>query len=275
MAIITISQQVGSSENKIATQLAERLNYTLIDKKGIRKLASEYACDAGCGIPSIINENKPNFINEFTINYTFYNHLICAVIFDAVSQDNVVIKGRGANFLLFGQPNVFCVRIIAPLAQRVATVQEALSNGEKAETIVNKEDLAQKKFIRFFHNQEISNPNYYDMILNTDKIGDNEVLEILFNRIKTLTQRNFTQKEEHQRLKNLSIERQIKAMIMKKKYDFSSWGDLNVGVHVDGNVTLSGIVNNDLQKTKIENCIKLVSIDKVVKNEMVVISPTY
>ena len=64
-------------------------------------------------------------------------------------------------------------------------------------------------------------------------------------------------------------------MIMKKKCDFSSWGNLKVGVHVDEGVTLSGIVNNELQKIKIEDCAHLVPIDKVVNNQIVVINATY
>lgn len=272
MAIVTVSQQAGSLESNMAARLAERLNYELIDKTEIQKLVAEYACDAGSGIPSIVDESIPDWISHLIMHKSFYKHLIRAVIYDAASQGNVVIKGRGANFLLFGLPDVLCFRIAAPLARRVATLRKQMPGGAEAELLVVKEDCAQQKFVHFFHGQDIGNPDYYDMIINTGKVDRDEVFQILLNRVNALKQRSVAGTQACQWMKNLSIEMRIKAMILKKEAVPPNWKNLSVYIGEDGCVTLSGIATSDFQKAMVGDCAMAVLRDRRVTNDMAVIS---
>jgi len=113
MAIINVSRQPHSSSNEIA----EKLNYRVIDKSTINNKVKDFHCNFSDELQDLANEKKPGFFKNFFTNQQLYNCLVQSIIFEEASHDNVVINGRGGQYIL-SRPYVLNIRVIAPFDLR-------------------------------------------------------------------------------------------------------------------------------------------------------------
>ena len=84
----------------------------------------------------------------------------------------MTLVGRGANVITARLPNVFHVRLVAPIATRIrhAAAFYHLSEAEAAK-LVREQDNARRRYVRRFFNSEIDDPSLYDVTLNTGRLG--------------------------------------------------------------------------------------------------------
>jgi len=84
----------------------------------------------------------------------------------------VILVGRGASVITARLPNVFHVRLVAPLATRIRHAAEyyRLSEAEAA-MLVMERDQARRRYLRRYLNAEIDDPTLYDVTLNTGRLG--------------------------------------------------------------------------------------------------------
>ena len=82
-----------------------------------------------------------------------------------------VIVGRGANFILPPEKRI-SIRVIAPLENRISNVcrQFNVSEDEARRRVLRRESK-RSAFVRQMFHAKISNPQHYDMVLNTGKMG--------------------------------------------------------------------------------------------------------
>ena len=84
---------------------------------------------------------------------------------------NVIIVGRGANFVL-PRERIFKVRIIAPMELRIKYFMDDRGYTKaEAEQYVVKTENNRKAFVRKYFNADIADPAHYDIIINTEKIS--------------------------------------------------------------------------------------------------------
>lgn len=87
-------------------------------------------------------------------------------------QGNVILIGRGANLVTRNLPNVFHVRLVAPLERRITRTQEMHNLSKKAAMeLIHKEDQGRERYLKKYFNQNVDDPLLYDLILNTDLIS--------------------------------------------------------------------------------------------------------
>jgi cytidylate kinase len=83
---------------------------------------------------------------------------------------NAILVGRGASYIL-PQAETFRVRIIAPLEYRIRRVMEDRKYDKaQAEQYVVKRENDHKSFVRKYFNADVTDPNHYDIIINTGKV---------------------------------------------------------------------------------------------------------
>ncbi len=166
MAVITISRQMGSLGTEIAQEVAGKLQYEYLDREGIEQGLTAH----GLAVPEVekFDEKSPPFWVNWQIQGRKFYHAMQMVIYKAARRGNVVIVGRGGQFLLKGIPGVLHIRIIAPFQDRVQRlVAKDGENEKELLRILKQSDRDSGGFIRTFFDADWENADLYDLTINT------------------------------------------------------------------------------------------------------------
>ena len=185
--IITISREPGSGGSEIARRLSRALNMDLIGGQIIQHVAD--SAKMSRKVIESLDEKEVSFRDTLLMSLfgesrpwpaDYLKHLT-RVIGTIGAFGNVIIVGRGANFIL-PQEKTFKVRIIAPLELRIKYIMD--DSGYKraeAEQYVVKRENNGKAFIRKYYNVDVADPKYYDIIINTEKISIGQATESIIS----------------------------------------------------------------------------------------------
>lgn len=182
---ITISRETGSGGKKISELLAKKLNLKIYDKKLVtliaktaqkrRKIIKSLDEKTQNAISSIIN----SFFGFKSLPESAYIKSLCKVVLGIVSNHSAIFVGRGANFVL-PKESTLRVRIIAPFKTRVMqTRTHEKINLEKAREKIRKIHKQRKDFVTKYFSKNISNANYYDLVINTERLDLKKASQII------------------------------------------------------------------------------------------------
>ncbi len=198
MRAITISREYGSGGGEIATRIARRLDWRLIDHEIVERVASEM----GTSIEEAEarDERTEGFLARafnslqylepaymagastevLLANEETYLETVSRIVRAAAAQGHVVIVGRGSQVLLAQQRDVLHVRIIAPFEKRVAYVmqREGLDQAT-AESRIKMKDHDRMKHLETAYHQKPADAHLYDIVLNTSFLTLDSAVEII------------------------------------------------------------------------------------------------
>ncbi len=183
MAIITISRQMGTGAHQIATDLAKRLKYSLVDDAKILALATAY----GLSREEIqwVDEKPPATITDEDRRYAALLSGIELLLLECCRQGNVIIYGRGAQDLLAGMENVLRLRFVAPFDVRVEKFAEReWLDPDLAKTLIRKSDHQRNGFISYYFEREWNDPLGYDLVFNTCCLSPGSVVESIVAAVR-------------------------------------------------------------------------------------------
>ena len=97
---------------------------------------------------------------------------------------NVILVGRGSNFISAHFPHVYHVRLIAPLKDRVRHIVEYY-NLRPAEAAQKVHDLdeGRRRYVRRYFRADIADPLHYHLTINTAYTGFQKAAQIIANLI--------------------------------------------------------------------------------------------
>ncbi|MFZ2041199.1 MAG: cytidylate kinase-like family protein [Desulfobacterales bacterium] len=189
MSVITISRQFGAGGITLGQQLAKKLGYGFIYEEIIEKVAEKAAVskdwvksldkDGG----GTLSNFMAGFVPSRLIDHIFdtqrqymdektYIKLLYQIVPQIAQRDNLVIIGRGAQFILKDYPNTHHVLLIADLAHRINFMMRRYQLSEDAaRKAVTKEDVRRRKLLRLFKAVDYDRPEHYDLVLNMGKIN--------------------------------------------------------------------------------------------------------
>lgn len=266
MAIITISRQVGSFGNRIAHELANELQYGLLDRETISKLLMESGFSEKKEIETFSAEKEPSFLDSFVLDRNRLLHYIRKAIYDFAEQDNVIIMGMGGQILFHDFPNTLRTRVMAPKEVRLRRVQKWQDCDEHhAEHIVHDSDHARASFNKYFFNIDWEAPDLYDLIINTEKIGRESTIRLLKEGEQELVQQG-QQQVMLKKLKKQVLEQQILIRILYEEQ--LQLPSLTVDVD-DGHIVLRGFCQSFDDMKACEKIAREVSGIEDVRNEIV------
>lgn len=169
MPVITLSRELGSRGDDVALVVAEQLALRLIGRDLINQAARQ------AGAPEIalaeIDELGLLGLRPDQAAWQLYRTTVEQVIRREAAAGNVLLVGRGSQVVLAGQPGVLHVRIIAPLAARVACVQERCRiTPEAAAARIAASDRARTAYLRRHYGARLDDPQWYDLIINMARL---------------------------------------------------------------------------------------------------------
>jgi len=201
MPIVTISRQYGAGGSSVAAIVADKLGAEVLDKKLIEEVAARLALR-----PSEVadQEERPrNYLERLVRSLSALEpgmgagwtppypdplfdarkeiiQLTEQGIREAAAGGNVVIVGRGAGFVLRENPAVFRVFLRAPESVRTRTLMERFGFTEaEAGRKMHETDSNRAAYIHQLYGHDWCDPDEYDLIVNTGRIGYETTAEII------------------------------------------------------------------------------------------------
>ena len=201
MAVITISRQFGAGGITLGKMIADELGYTFADEDIVKMVAKEANVsphwvetvekEAGGKLSRIITKmvSKPlverilkderGYIDEEM--YLDYLVLIIAHIAD---EGDVVILGRGSQYILDDHPDACHILLINDFKNRAKFMMEHYDLSQaKAEQVVSREDKRRMNLYHKLGKTDYDDSSLYHLVLNMGKISLEQALRLVCNLV--------------------------------------------------------------------------------------------
>jgi cytidylate kinase len=189
MAIIVVSQQMGAGGPEIGMALAQRLGYRYVDQELLLDAVRRYGLAEDK--LSHLEESKPTLFERFDTETRHHITVLQTTLLELAELDNAVLMRGGGQWLLRGVPHVLRARIIAPFEHRVKSwiKRVAAMTGETpsqraAAEFVRRDDSEKSGRMRYLYEVDISDPMLYDLIVSTELLRYEAVVEMMESAIR-------------------------------------------------------------------------------------------
>ena len=250
MAILTISRQIGSVDKEITQTMARLWNYEYIDR---RKMMEDVSVQGGRWeeFGKEFDEHKPSLWERYDRSYTGFVILSQSIILSYALKDNVVIVGRGGNFLLRDVPYSLNVRIVAPLDQRLDAImkRENLSRSA-AELFVRKIDKEMKGAVQRIYDKNIDDPSAYDLFFDVGVLPVHDVMAAI--KAALLEKDKLKTEDAVKALQMKALAKKVRAGIVTNPKFFLPVFDVLPG---KDQLLVTGIVHTPEERKKIKDAV--------------------
>ncbi len=201
MAVITISRQFGAGGITLGKMIADELGYTFADEEIVKMVAKEANVsphwvetvekEAGGKLSRIVTKmvSKPlverilkderGYIDEEM--YLDYLVLIIAQIAD---EGDVVILGRGSQYILDDHPDACHILLINDAENRAKFMMEHYDLSQsKAKQVVNREDKRRMNLYRKLGKSDYDDASLYHLVLNMGRISLEQAMKLVCNLV--------------------------------------------------------------------------------------------
>ena len=224
MTIITINGQRGSGAPEIGAQVAERLQYTYVDRQVLGEAAKRLGTTpevleevtetslagsrmarilgrfmdrmgtvsrgGGLFAPFMIGQDYSDLMAETSMSGQglYSSRLIdemVAVVRDLAEDGNVVIVGRASNIILNDHPQALHVGLVSTLESRIAVVaQREGLSLEDAKAFTERAEQARVEYFRRYFNVSADDPASFHLMLNTHLLDHTRAADIIIGPVK-------------------------------------------------------------------------------------------
>jgi cytidylate kinase len=193
MPVITISRQFGAGGKTLTDQLAARLGYGVANEEIIDKLAQstklstdsirsfeveedgKFQVTPSTGFIRRIFDTSKNFMDEQQ-----YVKLLNRLIPQIADKGNIIILGRGAQFILQDRKDVVHILLLADETDRVKFMQAHYDlTLEDAHQAVIKQGKRRLKLMKLFNSADYDQPVHYDLVLNMSKLNIDRAVDLI------------------------------------------------------------------------------------------------
>lgn len=194
--VIAIAREFGSGGKEIGYKLSERLGIPCYEQD-ILKMASEFSGIAeekfnetdeklrgsylikylqGDPSPYLISPSDKEFVSDVNL----FN-IQAKIIKDLSKTQSCIIVGKCADYVLRGEDNVLSVFVTAPAYYLTKSIQKKMQVDEKeAERLVKRTNRYREDYYKYYtKRKEWKDPNYFDMILNSARLGRDTCADII------------------------------------------------------------------------------------------------
>ena len=197
MAVITISRQFGAGGLTLGKMIAQKFGYTFADTE-IIKMVAEMANVSTNFVTTIEKEAGGKFSKFISktvskplvgrilkdergyIDEEIYLDYLVLIIAQMADDGNVVILGRGSQYILNDHPDAHHVLLIDTLENRVKFMQKnyELSQSRAAQVVKN-EDKRRMNLYRKLGKSDYDSPELYHLVLNMSRVNLELALQLI------------------------------------------------------------------------------------------------
>ena len=140
-----------------------------------------------------LGETKPSTLDRLAAETQVYIAVMQNAVLDVARQDDLIVLGRGGQWLLRDIPHVVRVRIVAPFDERVRRLADVLAaEGERRPglhaardaivDLLQRDDADKRGRMRYLYDRDINDPELYDVVGN----GSRDDLGMIIDGIAAL-----------------------------------------------------------------------------------------
>jgi cytidylate kinase len=197
MAVITISRQFGAGGKTLALKVAENLHYAVAHEQIIEKMAEMaeitpegvriFEAETDYGSSEDVARLAPKtFVSRIFdpqrkyMDAQQYARLLNDIVPQIAEKGNMVILGRGAQFILKDRKDTYHVLLVADETDRIRFMRDTYQlSHEQARQAVAKQGKRRMKLMKLFHSEGYDLPEHYDLVLNMSKIDMDHAVELI------------------------------------------------------------------------------------------------
>lgn len=194
MAVITISRQFGAGGRTLGEMIAQELDYLFLDDLIIQEIADKARVStdsvismertAGSRLSRLFSTMLSRSYMERIIgarkgyiDEEIYVELLQEIIMEIVKQDNVVLLGRGSQYVLQDFKGAYHILLVAKWQDRIKFMQRFYDFSDaKASKAVKQGDTRRSNLYKKFGRQDYDQPYLYHLVLNMSRISLEQAL---------------------------------------------------------------------------------------------------
>jgi len=202
MAVITISRQFGAGGKTLGKMIADELGYTFADNDIIQRIAREanvsthwvesFEKEAGSKfsrmISSMVAQHLVDRILKDERGYLdekIYLDYLVLIIAQIADEGNVVILGRGSQYILDDHPDAYHILLIDEFEHRVKFMMENYDlSYSRAAQRVGAEDKRRTNLYGKLKKTDFDNPSLYHLVLNMGKLNLKSAQKMVCSLVK-------------------------------------------------------------------------------------------
>ena len=187
--IITISREFGAGGGEIGAKVAEALNWEYYHKELILRAAA----DSNIDVSNLLewDEKVPVSFGFTQSLFDFYSRPMSEQVFEAQKKvileigqkGKCVITGRNANMILKEFDGCLNIFVHADFDWRLRRMKEKMPDftEEQVAAEINAIDKKRRKYCTFFTKTEFGHSDFYDICLDTSRLGIDTCVDIITN----------------------------------------------------------------------------------------------
>lgn len=202
MAVITISRQFGAGGITLGKMIAETMGYTFADSDIIQRVAKEanvstdwiesFEKEAGSKLSRFISSmvskrwldrvisDERGYLDE-----KIYLDYLVLIVAQFADEGDVVILGRGSQYILNDHPDAVHVLLVDDFDHRVKFMMDRYEMPrKKAEKMVTNEDRRRINLYRRLGKSDYENPMLYHLVLNMGRLDLATARDMVCNLVK-------------------------------------------------------------------------------------------
>ena len=202
MAVITISRQFGAGGRSLGEMIARELNYRFLDDLVIQELAKKAKVTtddikdiertSGSVLSKMISSMlSRNYMERIVgegkgyVNEEIYVELIRDVLTNFAKEGNVVLLGRGGQYILRDFEDVFHILLVADMEYRIKFMQRfyKMTDAQAEKSVKHGDDRRRNLYKKLGHT-DYNSPNLYHIVLNMSRFSLDKALQMILALVR-------------------------------------------------------------------------------------------
>jgi len=263
MAILTICRESGAGGEEIGKAVAEKLGYEYVTREAIFKEIGEHG-EQWVKWGREMDDHKPSLWERFDLSFAGFVALKESIMLNHATKNNVILMGRGGNWMLSEFPHALRIRVMAPVETRVERIvkREGIDT-ETAREMIVEGDAERAAYLKAIYHKDWTKPKFYDIVFDTAKLSNDEVVRMIIDELEA-KDKKFTPKVD-EKLRQLALASRVKADIITGLNSFVP----TLEVQHDGKqIVLKGTIHTAEEKNKILEIAECTASPTPIKNKL-------
>ena len=242
MTVIAMTREMGTRGKDIAAGLADRLGIDVIHHEVVERHLAERLSMTESAVHRFL-EGEASLLERWNVDSRRLSRFTSEEILELASRGNVLIRGWGAAQLLRDISHVICVRVCAPITDRIEEMQKRLgiSDAEIARREIERNDDAHARAVQRQFHVDWQDATGYDVVLNTAHIPIETGVALLQQLAKSGSYE--ASDESRSMLSDKLIQARVRTMLDAALLDLPIGSTLGVKVR-HGQVVIDGVVSS-------------------------------
>ncbi|WP_334196488.1 cytidylate kinase-like family protein [Muricomes intestini] len=199
--VITIARGFGSGGKEIAIKLGERLGISCYERQLLTMASDQSGIDEGLFVETderlrgkyianwlrkipftdVLEPREKDFVSDINL-FNIQAELIRSL----AKSESCIIVGKCADHILKDYKNVISLYVEAPRSACVKSIMNKMYiSEERANQLIHSTDRYRAQYYNYYTGgKDWTNPINYDLILNSNRIGRDNCVEVIMEYIK-------------------------------------------------------------------------------------------